>query len=205
MSKTFQIGHIRSTWRGSSPSSRGANISSVAHRWRNRSPSRVNTFRTGLCKAPSEGGTRVAPAPQGCVGALGQRAPAAVIWCEKGPPHDRSRLPCPCATRPRSLSRPGGYLPGSRRGSDPTGRAGRGPSRAALLRDYRQPSAHRQRGEPGVGSPVAAGRCSEIPFRWLPAGLLTINLRIVICLLTCAPGRIRTRELLPRRHTCTVA
>jgi hypothetical protein len=32
MSRTFQIGQIESTWRGSSPSSRGANISSVAHR-----------------------------------------------------------------------------------------------------------------------------------------------------------------------------
>ena len=32
MSRTFQIGQIESTWRGSSPSSRGANISSVAQR-----------------------------------------------------------------------------------------------------------------------------------------------------------------------------
>ena len=32
MSRTFQIGQIESTWRGSSSSSRGANISSVAHR-----------------------------------------------------------------------------------------------------------------------------------------------------------------------------
>src|SRR6516165_11713222 len=51
-------------------------------------------------------------------------------------------------------------------------------------------------GSPCGGSAAAAA----IRSLWLPAGLLSIKLRIVICPLTCAPGRIRTRDPLLRRQ-----